>query len=219
MTQKSVEQKSRQVSDYLSKCPKSEWAILDEDGNVREWKESFFGVSFQITFCSPSIAMGAISAIPEYECPSLGMFYNCFQFKAIAWLAKHIDILNTISSAQNKLNDKQIKILAMDIFTQYYYWNLGDVCVFFGKVRRGQYGHFYGTVDNLMIMEWAKAFDKERRDEIERWENAVRKEKMKEAEANKENTISEEEYLATLSEEQKQKSFAYMRKMFNVNKK
>lgn len=191
--------RSENAQKFLLKHPK-----------INEWYVEF-GPDAQMTLCDPLIPLGAVSAMTDDECPTLALLMDCYinqdtgKNYAMEWMQAQLKVLNRTATTTGKLSDHQINILALDLFQEYYYWNLAEVCIFLGKTRRGEWGHFYGTIDNVMLMEWAKKFNLMRRDELERYEKAVEA-KLKAKKAASEHTISIHEWAASLTEEQRAES-------------
>jgi len=175
--------KSKAVMLYLSKHP-----------NVGEWGK-VYPKEAQMFLCNNEINLGAVNELAVDECPTLGLFYNCYQHGAVLWMLDQLSVINTMANVSNRLNDAQMSVLATDILVGNKDLNLADVCIFLGRLRRGMYGTFYNSVDNIKIMEALNTYREDRRVDIDWYE---RQKKITEHETRKEewtrNAVTFEEY-------------------------
>lgn len=96
---------------------------------------------------------------------------------AAAWLVEHIGNLNTYSGSKN-MDDKQTKVLAQMLATEYKYMKLSVMMLFFYRFKCGHFGKFYGKVDPMVITCALKDFADEceqKRQEYINEENLVQK--------------------------------------------
>lgn len=155
-----------------------------------------FGKEAQLLLADSNIPLGAITALPNDECPGIGLFSKCYGSDAVSWLGMHLGVLNAAVEAKHHMSYDTLRLLAWDIINAHPDLNLGEICVFLARVRQGRYGHFFQSVDNVMIMNWMKTFRKEREAEVDKYEKAILLQQQKEErEAWKKNSISMEEYL------------------------
>lgn len=76
--------------------------------------------------------------------------------------------------------------------------------LFFHRFKSGRYGRFYGSVDPLVITTSLREFIKERNEAIDKHEQEERQAKRA-ADANRENTITYEEFLKLKQQKEQQK--------------
>lgn len=76
--------------------------------------------------------------------------------------------------------------------------------LFFHRFKSGCYGRFYGSVDPLVITTSLREFIKERNEAIDKHEQEERQAKRS-ADANRENTITYEEFLKLQQQKEQQK--------------
>ena len=142
---------------------------------------------------SETLTIGRNSKMAFFgDAPSLAIMRKTYgdDFPA-TWLLAHIFDLVAFSNSQGTLNESQAEFLAEAIANEYYFLKASELILFFYRFKTGAYGHFYGVVDPMMIMQGLKQFMKERAVEIERHEN----EKMsKERAETAKNAITPREY-------------------------
>lgn len=79
--------------------------------------------------------------------------------------------LSNYAGAGNKLNDDQIQQLAKYFYQDAYALNFAELGLFFNRIKKGQYGEFYGSVDPIKIMNYLTQFLKQRTEAIEALNN------------------------------------------------
>ena len=126
------------------------------------------------------------------EAPTLAIMRKTYGdgFPA-TWLLPQILDLVVYSNSKGTLNEQQQEFLAEAIANEYYFLKASELQLFFYRFKTGAYGHFYGVVDPMKIMEGLKQFMKERASEIERHESELRD---REREEDSKNAISLREY-------------------------
>ena len=108
------------------------------------------------------------------------------------WLSVQLADLTLYTGAKN-INKRQQDQLAQIITAQFYWMKITELLLFFHRFKSGRYGHFFGNVDPLVIMEALRIFVAERNDIIHDVEERERKER--EAAEQRENPpISYEEW-------------------------
>lgn len=201
MTQQNASDRSEREIKFIEAHPEPE-----------EW-DSKFGEQAQFTLSSTDIPLGAVTNLSSDECPGLGFFYSCYEDKAVFWLSEHIGTMNAMVQAANRLELDQVYTMALDIINTHGDLNLGEICIFFARVRQGRYGHFYNTVDNTQIMKWLHEFRKERVTELARYEAALERQRKEEEEAQRrENVMTEAQYLAECRAEGRVSNLEMIRK-------
>lgn len=79
--------------------------------------------------------------------------------------------LSNYAGAGNKLNDDQIQQLAKYFYQDAYALNFAELGLLFNRIKKGQYGEFYGSVDPIKIMNYLMQFLKQRTEAIESLNN------------------------------------------------
>lgn len=108
-----------------------------------------------------------------------------------SWLMPQILDLVVFSNSKGTLNEQQMEFLAESIANEYYYLKASELLLFFYRFKTGAYGHFFGVVDPMMIMEALKEFAKERAKAIEKREN---EERNRSREEHDKGSVSPQEY-------------------------
>lgn len=101
---------------------------------------------------------------PTLQCVAEGYNFDT----AIAWLCIEIENINTFSGAKEKLSIERLKELAVLILTEYKHLKVTELQLFFHRLKCGQYGRFYQSVDPLFISASLLQFTRERRDDLAR---------------------------------------------------
>ena len=126
------------------------------------------------------------------EAPTLAIMRKTYGdgFPA-TWLLPQILDLVVYSNSKGTLNEQQQEFLAEAIANEYYFLKASELQLFFYRFKTGAYGHFYGVVDPMKIMEGLKQFMKERAVEIEKHNSELLE---KEREEIARNAITPREY-------------------------
>ena len=86
----------------------------------------------------------------------------------VMWLMEQILELVVYSNSKGTLNDYQAEYLANTIVNEYNNLKASELLLFFYQFKSGKYGHFYGVIDPMRIMEALNDFKDERDDALER---------------------------------------------------
>ena len=165
----------------LAKCPTPS-ALLER------WNPSL-----QATAASRVIADLSLNR----DIPALVDVKNTYgEQTAYQWLLVQLLSLNNYTGVNNGMTDAQVSELAYLILSNYYYLNLAEIMQFVAKFKLGIYGQFYGSVDPLKITSALQTYIRDRNRSIDDAENErKRKERERQAEENRKNAITYEEYL------------------------
>lgn len=94
---------------------------------------------------------------------------------AAQWLIPQLYDLCAAVGVKTKLDDNQLKQLAMQIRTEFGYLKATEVMLFLWRLKGGHYGEFYGAVDGQRIMRALRGkFSEERANCIARHESEER---------------------------------------------
>lgn len=86
-----------------------------------------------------------------------------FKGAASKWLIPQIQNISEFSGVKDKITEGQLEEIAYMIPLKYYYLKCSELMLFFFRLKYGDYGNFYGSVDPVRIMELlGKFFIKER---------------------------------------------------------
>ena len=109
------------------------------------------------------------------------------------WLMLQVASLALYTGAKN-LDKYQMNSIASVIATEYRHLKVTELLLFFYRFKAGHYGHFYGSVDPMVITCALRDFMDERNDMLSRYEQEQR-EREREEERRRNPPISYEEYL------------------------
>lgn len=96
------------------------------------------------------------------------------------WLMPQIFDLVVYCNSKSTLNEQQAQFLAEAIAHEYYFLSSDELMLFFYRFKLGKYGHFYGTVDPMRIMQALDTFCDERVHAIAKREKEEEKRAAKE---------------------------------------
>jgi len=116
---------------------------------------------------------------------------------AVEWLVPQLASVALFSGARN-MTQEQLHGVARIMAENARHLKVTELLLFFFRFKSGNYGHFYGSVDPMVITKAFKEFMSERGEMIERYEqeDRIRKEEEYKAEHP---PITYEEYLKTKS--------------------
>lgn len=75
--------------------------------------------------------------------------------------------LNSFAGVSNKLDANQTSQLSQLIFSDGYGLSFAELGLFFNRIKKGEYGQLYGSVDPIKIMIFLRQFLNQRQDAIE----------------------------------------------------
>lgn len=108
---------------------------------------------------------------------------------SMTWLEIQINDLSEFAGCKGKLTQAQITETAAIMLDKYGYYKLTEFMLYFQKVKRGEYGSFYGAVDPMRLLEAIKMFNDERAWEYDREESRRRKAERQKAQAESDNIV------------------------------
>lgn len=133
--------------------------------------------------------------------PTLTLVKQTYGLKtAEIWLESQLIVLSDNTEVKAKLNEEQMIKLSSLILAYFYHLNLAELAYFFGKLRSGAYGKFYGSITQDSITSALRAYEKERMTEISEIESKRQQEIMwKKRDQWAREAVSREEYLAMVA--------------------
>ena len=111
---------------------------------------------------------------------------------SVAWLIPQLLDLSEFCGCKDKLQGESLEECAWLIAQNYYFLKVSELMLFFNYFKQGRYGHFYGSIDPLVIMSMICKFARERGDAYTEYENEKNMQRLAEQ---KKNSISHAEYL------------------------
>lgn len=118
----------------------------------------------------------------KYNVPKLSTIANAYDNDAAAinWLKIQFENLNDFVGVREKMQLHQLNELSTLFYSECYYLNISEVMLFFIKLKRGEFGEFYGCIDPLKIMSAKNEFISQRRLALQKDEEERLKEQRKE---------------------------------------
>lgn len=94
---------------------------------------------------------------------------------AIVWLCMELEDVNLFVSVKEKLSVGRQKELSKLILAEYPFLKVSEILLFFHRLKCGRYGRFYGSVDALFITSALALFVQERKQDLIRIHEAIKK--------------------------------------------
>lgn len=131
------------------------------------------------------------------QVPTLAQITQCYGENAtIAVLCFQLEDLNNFTGTKIKLEVKQQKEVAQIIMAEFYFFKISEILLFFFRMKSGNYGSFYGSIDAIQLMVALRSFMSERQVVLEHYESECRRLRQEEAyERNRSNCVPYEKYL------------------------
>lgn len=109
------------------------------------------------------------------EAPSLAVINHTYGSNtATIWLIAQLVDLVAFTNSRQLLNDQQVAMVAEMIAQEYGNLKCSEVMLFFYRFKFGKYGHFYGSVDPMLITTALRSFLNERNEVLQRYESQQR---------------------------------------------
>lgn len=107
------------------------------------------------------------------DCPTIADMQRMYgQNITLIWIENQIRAIFEFSGAKKSTSfAEQRAFTAVTIFTNYYYYKLSELMLFFHKFKSGEYGLFYGSVDPMVITQALTKFKKDRCNMIDKYNN------------------------------------------------
>lgn len=116
--------------------------------------------------------------------PSLGVLANTYDVDtAETWLQLQLYNLSEFSGCRDKISIAQVTELAQMILNRYGYLKVTELMLFFQKFKHCDYGHFWGSVDPMVITNALRDFIDDRNWQLQQFENEKRKAEQAEEDA------------------------------------
>ena len=126
---------------------------------------------------------------------------SCGRAEAALWVKLQIDSVNSFAGTA-AMDDAQISELAR-IIMSYSWLNLAELLMFFGRLKRGDFGRFYGTVDPFIVTDALHRFISQRQADIDlarKWSQAYSRQQQEAADTAPRGAAALRSYLDTLQD-------------------
>jgi hypothetical protein len=80
----------------------------------------------------------------------------------LAVVELHLLALNQSVNVGQPLTKYQIKEIAIEILSVFYYLSMVEICFVFRKAKRGEYGQLYGVLNIVTILDWFNQYIEQR---------------------------------------------------------
>lgn len=105
----------------------------------------------------------------RYDYPTIGELREAYGGEVVhAWMCVMVENLNDFCGVKQKMTDEQKEEVAHILMCECVRLNIAEVALFFDKVKRGEFGEYYGILDTVRTMKTLKSFMSERMDAINR---------------------------------------------------
>lgn len=143
---------------------------------------SAFNPGNQTRFCQD------VDKVHFGKAPQLKVITAAYGLRAsVVWLSIQLNDLAEFAGCREKLRQSQMDELAAIIATGYGHMKLTELMLFFLKIKRGEYGKFYGAIDPMMILGALQQFEEYRctalRNKLRQQEQQQKERQAAEAEA------------------------------------
>jgi len=108
------------------------------------------------TVTTPALAI-------KSETPTLGTLKKTYSEDfMLAYIELWLTNLNDFINVSRKMKPEQMEELAFLIYQDYYYFNLADINLVFTKIKKGEFGQLFESVDGVKILSYFKKYEGER---------------------------------------------------------
>ena len=91
--------------------------------------------------------------------PTIRQLLYTYQLEHVQiWMMAHLEDLNEYAGVKNKIATNHIKELASMIIVKSSFLKASEILLFFHKLKAGDFGGFYGTVDPQKVGEYLNVF-------------------------------------------------------------
>ena len=159
---KLIQQAMRENNSCLQRQKKSADAVklIEKYPEYKKFAERFNSqTQLKLSAINPNFV-----SCYNYNVPKLSTIANAYDTDAaINWLKIQFENLNDFVGVREKMQLYQLNELATLFFAECYSLNISEVMFFFIKLKRGDFGEFYGSIDPLKIMSAKNEFISQRR--------------------------------------------------------
>lgn len=80
----------------------------------------------------------------------------------LALIELQLTALSESVNVGQPLTKYQIKEIALEIHSMFYFLSMAEICFIFRKAKRGEYGQLYGVLNIVAILDWFNQYAEER---------------------------------------------------------
>ena len=136
----------------------SGWLGIKKNDIIKKYGDAHsFALAFNPTVqikCAMHIERSLMSDVP-----TIRQLLHTYQLEHLQiWVMAHLEDLNEYVGVKNKMPTAQMKELSSMIILKSEYLKASEILLFFYKLKAGDFGGFYGTVDPQKVGEYLNAF-------------------------------------------------------------
>lgn len=171
------------------------WLTIKKNEIIRKYGDAH---SFALAF-NPSVQIKCAMNMERSfmsDVPTIRQLLHTYQMEHLqVWMMAHLEDLNEYAGVKNKMTTVQMKELASMIIVKSEYLKASEILLFFYKLKAGDFGGFFGTVDPQKVGEYLNAFKQWRSVELDKVYNRKAQEKREREQKEWQRTgITREEY-------------------------
>ena len=174
--------------------------IMERYGDAKNFA-TIFNPSMQVV-CAMNIERAL-----RGDAPTIKQLIHAYQVSQIeVWLMAQLHDLNDYAGVKTKMDSMQMKNLAHMLITKALYLKASEILLFFHKLKGGDFGVFYGTVDPQKVGENMNEFMKWRSVQLDRIIYIETQQELERKRAEwKKNAITREEFDRRQAEKNKKR--------------
>lgn len=81
---------------------------------------------------------------------------------SVKYLSLWLISLNEYLNVSRKMSAEQIQETASYIYDEYHYFNIADVYLVFTKIKKGEFGDLYESIDGVKVLKFFKMYAEQR---------------------------------------------------------
>lgn len=113
------------------------------------------------------------------DAPTVRQLLHTYQMEQVQiWIRAQLLDLNEYVGVKSKMETAQMRALANVLIVESNYLKASEILLFFHKLKAGDFGSFFGTVDPQRIGECLNAFKKWRSNELDKMYNKYAQEQL-----------------------------------------
>ena len=181
---------------YTSTQKVSGWLAVKKNQIVERYGDAH---SFALAY-NPSVQLKCAMNIERSltgNVPTIRQLLHTYQMEHLqVWVMAHLEDLNEYAGVKNKMATAQMKALASMIIVKSDYLKASEILLFFYKLKAGDFGGFYGTVDPQKVGEYLNAFKGWRSLELDKvYSKQAQQQRERQRKEWQETGITREEYI------------------------
>mgnify|MGYP007058243966 CR=1 FL=1 len=154
------------------------WLAIKKNEIVKKYGDAH---SFALQF-NPSVQIKCAMNIERSltgNVPTIRQLLYTYQMAHLqVWVMAHLEDLNEYAGVKNKMTTAQMRDLANMIIVKSEYLKASEILLFFYKLKAGDFGGFFGTIDPQKVGEYLNAFKHWRSQQLDKVNNKKAQEQL-----------------------------------------